>query len=445
MTNENKTAVERLLSVVTEVRAGESSRTLALGLNAFVLMFSYYLLRAVRDGLIIAESGAEIRSYSAAWQALLLMALVPAYAACAARVNRIMLMTYATLFFVVNLLLFAALGFAGVREGVVFFVWVGMFNVLVMAQFWSFANDLHTEAAGKRLFVIIMLGANLGATAGGQVARSMAAALGPYGLMVLAAGLLAACIWITRGINARAVVVQRVAEIPLKDTGVLEILRKDRYLQALALLMVVLNLVNSTGEYLLARFVGSEALRQVGADLAAQRIFVTEFSGEVSSWFSILSMVLQLFFVSRIFRYAGVGAALLILPVLALTGYSMILAVPVIGMIKWVKIFENGTDYSIQNTARQALFLPTTREAKYKAKAAIDTFFVRTGDVFSACLVWVGTHWVILSIQGFAAMNLVFTLAWLAVAAAIGREYKRRTQPPAAKLPAVGAPQGAIA
>jgi hypothetical protein len=48
------------------------------------------------------------------------------------------------------------------------------------------------------------------------------------------------------------------------------------------------------------------------------------------------------------------------------------------------KVLENSTDYSIQNTLRQALFLPTTREAKYKAKAAIDTFFTRAGDVVSA-------------------------------------------------------------
>jgi AAA family ATP:ADP antiporter len=235
-----------------------------------------------------------------------------------------------------------------------------------------------------------------------------------------------------------------VAEIPLPDTGVLTILARDRYLQLIALLMVLLNLVNTTGNFLLDRFLTAEASRLAGADIAAQQVIIAEFTGDVASIFSLLGMVLQFFFVSRIFRYAGVGVALLILPVIALTGYSMILAVPLLGVIKWVKIFENGTDYSIQNTARQALYLPTSREAKYKAKAAIDTFFVRSGDVLSAGLVYAGTHWVILSVKGFAGVNLALTIVWLAVAAVIARQYKQRTEPIQPQRPAAEV-QGAIA
>ena len=71
------------------------------------------------------------------------------------------------------------------------------------------------------------------------------------------------------------------------------------------------------------------------------------------------------------------SGALFFLPVISLAGYSMIAFFPILGYIQVAKIFENSTDYSLQNTARQALFLPTSREIKYKAKAAIDTFFVR--------------------------------------------------------------------
>jgi len=278
------------------------------------------------------------------------------------------------------------------------------------------------------LFPVIMLGASLGAIVGGDVAARLMKPLGSYKLMLLAAALLVVCIGITRVIHARAVIVQRAAEIPLKDTGVLEILFKDRYLLMIALLMVLLNLVNSTGEFLLDRFVTSEAVRVAGDDLVGRQAIIGQFKGVYFSYANTVSMLLQLFLVSRIFRYAGVGAALLILPAIALTGYSMILALPLLGVIRWVKIFENGTDYSIQNTVRQALFLPTSREAKYKAKAAIDSFFVRAGDVFSAGLVYVGLNWFALGITGFATVNLVLTLVWLGMAAAIAREYMRRTQ-----------------
>jgi hypothetical protein len=78
-----------------------------------------------------------------------------------------------------------------------------------------------------------------------------------------------------------------------------------------------------------------------------------------------------------------VRGALFVLPVIALANYSLIAVAPILAVVRVGKILENSTDYSIQNTLRQALFLPTTREAKYKAKAAIDTFFTRTGDVVS--------------------------------------------------------------
>ena len=92
-----------------------------------------------------------------------------------------------------------------------------------------------------------------------------------------------------------------------------------------------------------------------------------------------MGFLLQLFVTSRVIRYLGVRGALFILPALALINYSIIAVAPILAVVRIGKILENSTDYSIQNTLRQALFLPTSREAKYKAKAAIDTFFTRAG------------------------------------------------------------------
>ena len=94
-------------------------------------------------------------------------------------------------------------------------------------------------------------------------------------------------------------------------------------------------------------------------------------------WVNVTGLVLQTFFVSRHFQSdRSRGRALFIMPAIALTGYSVILVAPLLGLVRVLKILDNSTDYSIQNTARQALFLPTSREAKYKAKAAIDSFFM---------------------------------------------------------------------
>jgi AAA family ATP:ADP antiporter len=142
-------------------------------------------------------------------------------------------------------------------------------------------------------------------------------------------------------------------------------------------------------------------------------------------WLGEPDRAVATFFVSRLFRYIGVRGSLFILPTIPLTGYSLILIYPALYMVRILKIMENSTDYSVQNTARQALYLPTSREAKYKAKAAIDTFFMRIGDVLLAGIVYVGTQ-LALSISGFAAISVGLTIVWLLVTVAIHREHNRR-------------------
>jgi ATP:ADP antiporter, AAA family len=143
---------------------------------------------------------------------------------------------------------------------------------------------------------------------------------------------------------------------------------------------------------------------------------------------NLVGLTVQLFIVSRVLKYFGVRFALMILPVIALFGYAILAFVPILALVRVVKVAENATDYSIQNTVRNVLFLPTSRDQKYKAKQAIDSFFVRGGDVLSALLVFVGTTMLGLSANGFARINLVLAAVWIVLALAIGREYVRKSR-----------------
>jgi ATP:ADP antiporter, AAA family len=106
-------------------------------------------------------------------------------------------------------------------------------------------------------------------------------------------------------------------------------------------------------------------------------------------------------------------------------------------MVRWIKTAENACDYSVMNTAKQMLWLPTTREEKYAAKQAVDTFFVRLGDMLSAAVVFVGTH-MTLSTTGFAATNVVFVVTALIVAWLLLREYQRLTGVTTSPAPQAG-------
>src|SRR4030095_6680510 len=162
-----------LLSLITDLHAGEAVTAFLLTANVFVLLASYYVLKTVREALILSEAGAEVKSYSAAVQALLLLAVVPAYGYFASKATRSRLITWVTLFFVSNLVLFYFLGAAGLHVGIAFFFCVGIFNVVVTAQFWAYANDLYDEESGKRIFPIIGIGSSLGAWAGARLAARL--------------------------------------------------------------------------------------------------------------------------------------------------------------------------------------------------------------------------------------------------------------------------------
>ena len=164
----------------------------------FLLLSGYYLLKTAREGFILSEGGAEVKSYSSAGQALLLLVLVPAYGAFASRVNRVQLIQWVTLFFASNLVLFLMAIGAGLRVGIVFFLWVGIFNVMVIAQFWGFAADLYSQEQGKLLFPLLGVGASLGAWVGSIRAGQLVKSVGTSRLLVGGAVVLVFCVLLAR-------------------------------------------------------------------------------------------------------------------------------------------------------------------------------------------------------------------------------------------------------
>jgi ATP:ADP antiporter, AAA family len=426
-----KNFVEKLLSYIADVRAGEGWSVLLLTLNVFLLLFAYYLLKTVREALILTEGGAYVKAYSSAGQAALLMALVPLYGFVGTKVVRIRLIVGLLFFFVSNLAVFYLFGVNGAREGVVFYIWVGIFNVFVVSQVWAFANDIYTEGQGKRLFPMIGVGSSLGAWLGALGASRLVTLLNatPYQLQLLAAAILLICCALLASVN-RIAAANAIPEMARHATEKLAggdgfaLIFRSRYLIWIAVLTVLLNVVNSTGEFLLGDLVSNQAHALHAGNAAAQKQFVGSFYGSFFAAVNFLGFLLQTFAVSRLLPAIGVRGALYILPTISLMSYSLLGLVPILGIVRWTKIFENATDYSIQNTLRQTLFLPTPREAKYKAKAAIDTFFMRSGDVLQAGIVRLGAQ-INLSLAGFAWLNVGLVLLWLYVVTRLRQEHRR--------------------
>ncbi len=426
-------AFERFLTLFTVVRPGEGHCIYLLVLKGFLLMCSYYMLKPVRETLILLDGSPAIASYSAALSAALLLIVIPAYSFFYRRTNRDRLTQRITVFFIANLLVFYLLGRAGIPLlGVAFYVWLSIFNLMIVAQFWAFATDIFNAKTGQRLFAVIAVGVSLGATLGSLISAKLAEIISPYEIM-LAAGLVLCLPPILSNRAEKSVPAASRGDRGEHDDsasqsvlGGFAVVARDYYLALIALFIVLLNWIMTTGDFILRSWVvrHAEALAAASPSFSTGE-FIGNFYGNFFALVSVFSLGIQLFLVSRIFRYFGVRIAVMIMPVILVLSYGIIGFVPVFTIIQWARTIEISTNYSLQNTTRHALFLPTKRSDKYEGKTTIDTFFWRFGDMIQAGAIYVGINYFGFAATEFAVTNVALALVMLAVSWLIGRQYSR--------------------
>ena len=421
----------RVLRPFAQVRPDEVVTVSVMMLGAFLLLSAYYLLKTVREPLILLEGGAEVKLYARAAQAVLMVGVVQVYGEIAKRVGRTKLLAIVFLFFVSNLLVFAILSRTNVRIGLAFFLWVGVFSYTAVAQFWGLAADIYSEDQGKRLFPVIGMGSSVGAVAGSRLAKSLVP-FGSHALMGTAALLIVVCMGLLAWVDHRAGVDGRgppraQEEKPLADEGAWSLVLHDRYLLLIGAMIVLLNWVNSAGEYVFDRTILA-AVQDSRATGAAAQALVGSIKADYFAWYNLLGMLLQMFAVSRILAKLGIRNALLFLPAFALFGYSAAAAAPTLAVVRLVKIGENALEYSVAETSRHALYLVTSRVEKYVGKTSVDTIAVRVGAILSGTVVWLGGR-LHLPLATFVQLNVVFTALWIGVVLAIGKEHARRSLP----------------
>jgi AAA family ATP:ADP antiporter len=322
---------------------------------------------------------------------------------------------------------------------------VGIFGVFVVAQFWAFVADVYNEEQGDRLLPMIAIGATAGAAFGSWLTEVVVGQEDAVkkSLMLVALLPLAASIALTHWADRRGPVgdgsgirATRPPRPPDDHGGSLSMVLSSRYLLPVAGVTLLLSWVNTNGENLLFRVVqeslAESAAKQGVVDEAALLEFTrdgtTAFYGNFFFWVNVFALLLQALVASRLLKYGGFAAILMAMPVIALASYTTMALLPVLAVVKVMKIAENSTDYSINNTARHVLWLPVTAEMKYKGKPTIDTLFVRMGDGLAALTVLIGVQVLALSTGAYFAFTVALALAWIVLALVVVRENRRLTE-----------------
>jgi ATP:ADP antiporter, AAA family len=373
---------------------------------------------------------------------------------------------------------------SGAHIGIVFYIWVGIFNVMVVSNFWSFANDLYTEEEGKRVFALIGLGASIGAIVGAFVPHFLQKSLGLHGLMLISVGGLVLSIFLYRIVDRRErerkgkVQAEKQAQKEKQKQaaaadgddkrGGFALVLRDKYLRVIALMLLVATVINTSGEYVISKMAedrgkayAAQKVAQTGpvaaadqpaaapkadapkadapkaemsqADKDVSKTAEDEYLGKFFSDYyglvNLIAMLLQALVVARLLTAFGVRKSLFIMPVIVFGGWLALVMFVNLTIVRVEKTTENSLDYSLNNTLRQALFLPTSPQAKYKAKAAIDTFVFRMGDAIAGLgIVALFVEVLHLGVHAFAAMNVVLSAVWIYLAWRAGKLHDELAQ-----------------
>ena len=412
--------------------------------SVFLLLFGLYVLKPARDGLIAGSSSlgagkADLKAWTILIQAVAMVALAPLYIRVARRVSRRwMLVSLGGLFALQLVALWAnhrALGSAGSSHAAIaLYVSAGIFSLVMIAEFWAFAVDFFGDERGKRIIPLLALAGSAGAVAGAWVV-SQGVECGlldtPAVLPIAAVALLAASALVWQAGSAERS--PRRASARTSVGSPLALVLSHKYLLAAALVVAAVNWVSTTGETLLFASVQtlleSEAASRGVVEASALRRFVadgtTAFYASFFLWANVGTLLLQALLTVRSMPLRGLRPLLFALPIVAILSYSAAALVPMLGVLKVLKVAETATSRSVASTASHLLWLPTSRDMKRRAKALVDTVFVRLGDVMAVLTLFVGTHLLQLSTRQLYAVNVALAAVWLSGAVVLAREHAR--------------------
>ena len=372
---------------VVALREGEGAAVAWAFVYLFALIGSFYVLRPIREEMGI-RGGVNQLQWLFTGTFAVMLAAIPAYSALVARVPRSRAVPVVYAVFAACLLAFSVVFRADlwrVEAARAFFVWMSVYNLFVVAVFWSLMADLFTSEQGKRLFGLVAGGGSAGALAGSAVTGSLVGVAGIANLVLAALGLLALAAFCSRRLSAwarregRGVAVGAGREDPLGGSpwsGFTTVVRSP-YLLGTAALMFLFTLGSTFLYFQQARIVAA-AIPE-----SARR---TALFAAVDFAVNVGALGLQSLATGRIAMAFGLLPALSVVPILTTGGFVSLAIAPTLVTIAVVICLRRIAEYALQRPARDVLFTVVSRDEKYKAKGFIDTVVYRGGDALSGWL-----------------------------------------------------------
>lgn len=407
----------------------------------FFIMFSYYILRAVRDEISTVDRG----NLQILWTVVFLVMLiaVPAYSWIATRYPRGVFVPLANRFFIACLIGFWAAIVILPTEARpwidrAFYVWTSVFALFVVTVFWGLVADCFDDLQGKRLFGFIAVGASLGAIVGSSVTALLAVRLPVFSLLLVSCVPLEIASWcatvLHRNFGTGVVRIPGESAKPLQGTAWsgMKAVFASRYLLGIAGFIALMTFA-STVLY----FQQADLVYAAMSDRGERAAFLARIDLSVN----VLTLLFEVYLTARLIRWLGLGMTLALVPLAVTAGFVAMWMLPTLAVLVVVQVAYRAGRYGLAKPAREVLFTVVSREEKYKSKAFIDAAVYRGGDLVSGWL-YAGLASIGLSIAAISLVAVPAAALWTVVGLAIGRRGEERGAAVRAGGPIQAAPAG---
>ncbi len=312
-----------------------------------------------------------------------------------------------------------------------FYLFGDLYSTLMVATFFAFLNDSVTPDAAKRLYGLVGLGGVTGGVVGTSLVRTWIDSLGRSDWLWVCFGIglaIVALAWAAgRRVDADAPSAPTPEPAPDEPAAAqnpalegARLVFRSRYLLSVVAIVGLYEIVSTVMDF---QFTSTIDHYLEGDDVGRQ--FATVFAITNAT-----SLVVQLFFTSLVMTKFGVGAALLVLPLAVIVGSGAFLFLPGLWVGSLLNTADNGFSYSINQSAKESLYVPTTKDEKYKAKAFIDMFVQRFAKAVAVGVSLTVTTWFtdFSAVRWLSAFTILVVLLWLVAVRYAGREFARREQ-----------------
>ena len=366
--------------------------TVLTSLLFFLVLSSWYVLRAVRNEMAVENYGQDFLLILLSITALTMLIINPIYSWIASRANFKKIITYCYSFLIFNLCIFIFYSRSldetdtaqAIWLGRVFYVWCNIYSFFVVSIFWVLVINIFRDEKSRKLYGFIMAGGSMGAIFGSEISVRLSESFTNFGLELFAFS--SSILLFTAILLARYIVNLNNSIVLVKEVG-------GRSADALSNIMSVKE-VKSVAIYswlftslMTIQWISAIPIIEAYSDLAPDRI---ELFARIEQLVSPLTLITQLFLTYIVISFFGITSVLIVYGFLFIIVFLLYGLMPSVGIVVFAQALLRVFEYGFNKPSREIIYSQLEKEDRYKSTVFIDTFVTRFGDLTGSLFMGLG-------------------------------------------------------